>query len=75
MFYRNPKVETITEDQVRSGLTNFDVLVLPNQLEAMQAAGAKIKLEEGRKREEKKAAAEMKIIQAATGSKNTIKSK
>lgn len=75
MFYQNPKVETITEDQVRSGLTNFDVLVLPNQLEAMQAAGEKIKLEEVRKREEKKAAAEMKIIQAASGSKNTIKSK
>ena len=75
MFYRNPKVETITEDQVRSGLTNFDVLVLPNQLEVMQAAGEKIKLEEVRKREEKKAAEEMKIIQAASGSKNTIKSK
>ena len=63
-FYKDPKVETITEEQVRRGLTNFDVLVLPTQLEAMQAASEKIRLEQIKKREMEKAAEELKKAQA-----------
>jgi hypothetical protein len=42
-FYNKPEIETITENQVRMGLSHFDTLIVPEQLKELDSAAERLR--------------------------------